>query len=368
MLCIISPAKSLASTGLHLPIASTFPQFLTQTDGLVRALKSSLKPSDYKKLMSVSDVIAARTHSEYQTYLPNSHKSCGSDLLTSAALLFDGPAYRGLDVATLSPQEVKACSKNVRFLSGLYGWLRCNDQIQNHRLEMGTKGLPIPGGNCKLLYDYWGTSIADAIVSEFSNVESGILLNCASEEYFKVINKKLLKDKCPNITIITCAFTDKGQIKSVYAKRARGLMSRFVTVEEKIQNELNNTTKKSVDGNGKAKKAKGSSAENRLETMINILKTFDYEGYKYQRTTDNENGYELTLHFDRQTPKQTVNTPAVGSAKASANVNVNANANEVKVSKKRSADADANQKCSPEEDDESKPAAKKAKATKRTKK
>ncbi len=310
MLCIISPAKSLATNiGLQLPHAFSTPAFLDATDELAGCLKKNLTTADYKKLMNVSDAIASRTHSEYQAYQPQSSSKTSDSAFTPSGLLFDGPAYKGLDLASLSPSSVAACQKHVRFLSGLYGFLRPCDLIQNHRLEMGTKGLTIPGlPKNATLYEYWKTSLIDNITSSIGDY--GILLNCASEEYFKVIDKESLQRKNNTIRIITCAFTDKGKVVSVYAKRARGLMSRYVSCSPTVQSVLDDQDKGKI---------KGSLYHDR---MIAALEKFNYEGYKYMRSTASSSSSsgrdgDITLHFNREsipTKKDYVNES--GSARA----------------------------------------------------
>ena len=109
------------------------------------------------------------------------------------------------------------------YMAGLYGLLRPADLIQNHRLEMGTKKLPLPDA-AKDLYTLWATPLADSINEQFETTAGGVLLNCASEEYFNVIPLKKLDG---NISVVTCVFLDGGKVKSVYAKRARGMMARF---------------------------------------------------------------------------------------------------------------------------------------------
>ena len=125
MLCVISPAKSLASTSLlTLPHAVSSPQFLEKTDELAALLRSKLHPKDYRSLMKVSDEIATRTHKEFQSFESSgSSKNFGSNF-TPAGLLFDGPAFKALDLGSLSAVPVSASQKHVRFFSGLYGLLR----------------------------------------------------------------------------------------------------------------------------------------------------------------------------------------------------------------------------------------------------
>jgi len=130
LICIISPAKSLAANiGMLLPITKSLPSFLDRTEDLVQHLRS-VKAAEFKKMMSISDVIASRTREEYQVFEMQGGTAAASTAFTQAGLLFDGPAYRGLCCAALSPADMQRCQQNVRFLSGLYGWLRPGDFIQ----------------------------------------------------------------------------------------------------------------------------------------------------------------------------------------------------------------------------------------------
>jgi len=318
MLCIISPAKSLAANlGLVLPQAVTQPPFLDKTNALVVQLKRKLRASDYKKMMSVSEAIASRTHAEYQSWNADGAK------LTPAGLLFDGPAYKGLDVGSLSPTDVAACGRSVRFLSGLYGLLRATDEIQDHRLEMGTKGLPLPvpvpiipaqkkkaspketvvtAAAPTTLYEYWHDPMLAALSQELGS--HGILLNCASQEYAKAMPLAKLE---PTVKVINCTFTDQGSIKSVYAKRARGLMSRYVSTSPEIAQVL------AAHETGKLQPTAFHTA------METALCSFDLDGYRFvskEAAADGQGG--VTLLFDRnfKPPKPEPFRNAPGSAKA----------------------------------------------------
>ena len=272
MLCLISPAKSLAKMEITLAAAKSTPVLLPQADELAEAMKP-LKKADYKKLMSLSDSLANGCVEMFQNYVP-----CNNDGACAGGL-FDGPAYKGLDCKSLNEIEMQRCQERVRFLSGLYGLLRPCDIIQNHRLEMGTKGLPLPG-NCESLYDYWGHHVAKSINEHFdaassSSTTPGLLLNCASEEYFKVVDRSLLDgDK---IKIVNCIFQDNGKVVSVYAKRARGLMSRFVSTDDNVH---------------KAVKEKD------FHKIMKALTMFDLESYKYSEKQSDDS----TLVFNRTKP------------------------------------------------------------------
>jgi len=315
LVCIISPAKSLApNIGMLLPVAQSFPGFLERTELLVAQLRG-VKAAEFKKMMSVSDVIAARTREEYQ-FFEFQHASSSSSssgqvppaVFTQAGLLFDGPAYRGLCCAALSPADMQVCQQSVRFLSGLYGCLRPGDFIQSHRLEMGTRGLPLPHG-ASTLYQYWAAQLVDSLLADLkpqSGAYPGMLLNCASEEYFKVIDKAALAASGRRVKIVTCTFTDKGRVLSVYAKRARGLMARFVSTDAALRAAMAAASAKGGD----------SGAEGAL---LSALQAFNLEGYAFKSMSEDSKSGEVTLQFDRGAvpiPSNPVPRAAAGSAVA----------------------------------------------------
>jgi cytoplasmic iron level regulating protein YaaA (DUF328/UPF0246 family) len=268
-----------------------------------------LKASHFKTLMSVSASIAARTEEEYQSYEVSSASPTPSKY-TQSGLLFDGPAYRGLDCATLGPSDIDFCQDHIRFLSGLYGWLRPADNIQCHRLEMGTTGLPLPD-NARTLYQWWGPSLIEKIEEELRpdskvpDAYKGMLLNCASEEYFKVVSA--LAKRGTGVRIVTCSFTDKGKVVSVYAKRARGLMARFVSTDSGVRAAIQSASLRGGDKCGE-------------ERILLALKAFDSEGYAYSSSTEDEKTGVLTLNFNRagSAPATVPYAAAPGSAAATA--------------------------------------------------
>ena len=308
LICIISPAKSLAAhSNMLLPVTRSVPIFLQKTHKLVELLRD-MRASEFKKLMSISDTIAQRTYEEYQNFqISESITSLGTSSFMQAGLLFDGPAYRGLCCAALSPEEMNTCQQSVRFLSGLYGLLRAGDLIQNHRLEMGTtfKGLSLPS-NAKTLYEYWASTIAENITTTLkpnnTGAYVGMLLNCASEEYFKVIDTAAIA--ASGCQIVTCVFTDKGKVVSVYAKRARGLMARFVSTNAKLLAAM------------RAAEAAGGNREGKL-LLLSALQEFSLEGYVFKHMSEDKNGM-ITLYYDRAgaAPVQPVHEISRGSAAA----------------------------------------------------
>lgn len=278
MLCIISPAKSLFNGVRALSIAGTWPEHIKRADQIVDCIKH-LKAKDYASVMGISGSIAARCEKEYQEYVAidtdvePTHfikQNPLSPKLTQAGALFDGPAYKGLDCMNLSDDEMVRCQSYVRFLSGLYGLLSPTDLIQDHRLEMGTKKLSLPEG-ADSLYAYWADTLEEAINTHL--IDGGILVNCASEEYAKAIPFERLRK---NITVISCVFLDEGKIKSVYAKKARGLMARYISISLPLKQCIENM--------------------HDVTKVTEILKEFDLEGYVY----DEKQSGDKKLVFDRK--------------------------------------------------------------------
>ncbi|MCI2230082.1 peroxide stress protein YaaA [Polaribacter sp. MSW13] len=227
MKIIISPAKSLdfeskVPTSLH-----TQPRFLAQSEKLNKKLKTFSK-NKLAELMKISDDLAALNYDRNQTWAtPFTTQNA-----KQAIYAFTGAVFQGIDVNTLDKKKLPVLQENLRILSGLYGLLKPLDLIQPYRLEMGTK---LKVGTKENLYKFWDTTIAEALNEELKDDE--LLINLASTEYFKVIPKKVLKTP-----MITPIFKDykNGNYKIVmtYAKKARGLMVRYIiennvkTIEE----------------------------------------------------------------------------------------------------------------------------------------
>ena len=218
MLVVISPAKSLDFDSK--PVTKEYSQasFLKESRQINTALKKLL-PKDLSTLMSISDKLGELNFERNQQW----KTPFTPDNAKQAILAFSGDVYQGLDAASFSEREFEVAQRKIRILSGLYGVLKPLDLIQAYRLEMGTK-FRIEGS--KNLYGFWQDQITKAINNDLSDL-GGPLINLASNEYFKAIDKKKIKSE-----IITPAFKDlkNGQYKmiSFYAKRARGLMSRFI--------------------------------------------------------------------------------------------------------------------------------------------
>jgi len=221
MLIFLSPAKSLDyKTPPHV---STFsqPAFLDRSQTLIDQLRA-LSPADIANLMDLSDQLALLNFNRYaewsQPFTPDNAKQ--------AVLAFDGDVYDGLSAKTLSAADLDFAQQQVRILSGLYGILKPLDLMQPYRLEMGTKFANRSG---KDLYAFWGETLLDAINAELDAMPRPVVVNLASEEYFKAAVGRKLKG-----TLIQPVFKDwkggKYKIISFFAKKARGLMTRYAVV------------------------------------------------------------------------------------------------------------------------------------------
>ncbi|EJL93007.1 hypothetical protein PMI16_00703 [Herbaspirillum sp. CF444] len=232
MLIVLSPAKSLdydtpPTTDLH-----TKPDFIARSAELIEVLKEK-SPAQISTLMGISDQLAALNVERYASW----SRKFTTKNSKQAVLAFNGDVYEGLNAASLSVRQLDYVQTHVRILSGLYGALRPLDLMQPYRLEMGTR-LQNPRG--KDLYAFWGEDVTKALNAELAQHKSKVLVNLASEEYFKVIKTKVLDAR-----VISPVFEDwkdgKYKIISFYAKRARGLMARYAALKgvnqaEKLKN------------------------------------------------------------------------------------------------------------------------------------
>ena len=221
MLMFLSPAKSLDFKTPPQVATFTQPAFLDQSASLIHQLRR-LSPADIAHLMDLSDPLAALNFSRYADWaLP-----FNPDNAKQAVLAFDGDVYDGLAAKNLSADDLNFAQKHVRILSGLYGILKPLDLMQPYRLEMGTKFANKSG---KDLYTFWGERLLNTINAELAEKSRPVVINLASEEYFKAAVGRKIKGE-----LIQPVFEDwkngKYKIISFYAKRARGLMTRFATV------------------------------------------------------------------------------------------------------------------------------------------
>ncbi len=224
MLTIISPAKKLDySRPLHLQNYSQ-PQLLEHSIELLEDLKP-LSPQDICSLMGLSDKLGALNYERFQAW----QTPFSPDNAKQAILAFKGDVYQGLDAQNMTAQELDWAQDKLRILSGLYGLLRPLDLMQPYRLEMGTKFANKRGAN---LYQFWGSMITDEINKLLAGSVDSVLVNLASNEYFKSVQQKNIQGR-----IVTPVFMDKKgdkfKIISFFAKRARGLMSAFI-IKNKI--------------------------------------------------------------------------------------------------------------------------------------
>lgn len=234
MLIVISPAKTLDFETAPSIEKFSQPRFLQQSQQLINELKD-LSTADVASLMKLSDKLAALNMVRFQTW----QKPFNLENAKQALLAFKGDVYTGLDADTLDVAGLTFAQQHLRILSGLYGVLRPLDLMQAYRLEMGTKFSNVKG---KDLYQFWGSQLRESIESE---LKDGVLINLASNEYFKAVEAKKLKAR-----IITPVFKDwkNGQYKiiSFYAKKARGLMSRYI-IDHRI-NEAENIKRFDSEG------------------------------------------------------------------------------------------------------------------------
>ena len=224
MITVLSPAKTL-DYSVNYTDKHTVPSFLPKSSQLVKTLKAK-EPSEIASLMGLSDKLASLNFDRYQSW--NASKKL-SNTAKPALLVFKGDVYQGLQAEDFNKQDMTFAQKHLRILSGLYGALKPLDVMKPYRLEMGTK-LQINGS--KNLYEFWGEKITDMMVNEISENGSDTLINLASEEYFKSLSN--IRNK---VNVISPIFKDykNGQFKiiSFYAKKARGLMTKFI-----IQNQI----------------------------------------------------------------------------------------------------------------------------------
>ena len=245
MKLVLSPAKSLNFESKVPTNITTSACFLKESEHLNKILKKK-SGQDLSKLMKISANLGQLNYERNQDWqLPfNASNS------RQALFAFSGDVYKGLDAYTIPESKFDKVQNTIRIISGLYGILKPMDLMQPYRLEMGTK---FPVGKNKNLYEFWRKKITSALNDELKDDE--LLLNLASVEYFKAIDKKVLK-----VPVINAIFKDfkNGEYKTIaiFAKIARGLMARYV-----------------VDSNA---------------NHINDIKGFNYGGYGFSETMSTE--------------------------------------------------------------------------------
>jgi uncharacterized protein len=225
LLTVISPAKTLDFETPPRTRRSTEPQFLARAAELVEDARA-LSADEISELMSVSATIAELNHRRFIDWsLPFTRQNAKQSLLA-----FRGDVYGGLQAETLSAAQLDFAQQHLRIISGLYGLLRPLDLMQPYRLEMGLAFANRGGRN---LYEYWGNSITAALNAQLRKSGTNVLVNLASNEYFRAVHAGAL-----DAEVVTPVFKDlKGgqhKVISFFAKRARGQMARFI-----IDHELN---------------------------------------------------------------------------------------------------------------------------------
>ncbi len=250
MLIVISPAKTLDYETKPVVNKYTIPDYLADSQALIhRAQQYSVL--DIVDVMGVSMKLAElnfQRFADWQTpFTPNNAKQ--------AILAFKGDVYTGLDAKSMTTQNFQFAQKHLRILSGLYGLLKPLDLMQAYRLEMGRK---IQNDRGRNLYEFWGDQITNGLNKQLKKIKSEYLVNLASIEYFKSVNPSKL-----NGDIITPIFkeykNEKYKIIGVHAKKARGLLSRYI-----IENQL-------ID--------------------VDEIKQFTGEGYRYNSTLSKGNDW-----------------------------------------------------------------------------
>ena len=253
MLIIISPAKTLDyKTSISIQGETEAP-FLKESEKLIKVLKK-LNPNDISELMKVSSKIAYLNHDRFaQWQLP-----FPTGTTRQALLAFKGEVFNGLDAYSFSQEEMDYAQEHLRMLSGLYGVLRPLDVMMPYRLEMGTK---LAQGKNKNLYEFWGDKITKNIQESLNEQKQKVLVNLASNEYYKSVKASKIKAR-----IITPIFKeakgDQYKVIAIFAKKARGLMSRYII-------------------------------KNRIEEPEEI-KLFNKAGYFYNETLSTENEFIFT--------------------------------------------------------------------------
>ncbi|MDD7794539.1 peroxide stress protein YaaA [Clostridium sp. 'White wine YQ'] len=246
MIYVISPAKTMNFKKQSKIESNQLPMFIKEAEIIMDELKK-YAPEDISSLMKISDKLAELNFFRNQAF---------DDTLNNtkeAIFAFDGEVYKGLNVEEFSREDILYAQEHLRILSGLYGMIKPLDRIKEYRLEMGTK---LKISNHKNLYDYWTEKITLGIIEELEQQKGNILINLASEEYSKVINLNKISH---SFNVITPIFKDyksgKYKIISFYAKKARGLMAKYL-IENKIDS-------------------------------IEELNKFNLEGYKFSKTESN---------------------------------------------------------------------------------
>ena len=222
MLFLLSPAKSLDYDTPLGEMPHTEPQFVSQATELISLLKKQ-SSAQIAELMDLSVALSDLNVARYKSWSPKFTAKNSRQ----AVLAFNGDVYEGLDARSLKPKDLAWAQEHIAILSGLYGVLRPLDWMQPYRLEMGTALANARGHN---LYKFWGRTLADHLQAQVASHPQPVLVNLASQEYFKAVDRKALQ-----VRVIDCVFEErKGpgyKVISFMAKRARGLMARYAITQ-----------------------------------------------------------------------------------------------------------------------------------------
>lgn len=253
MIVVISPAKTLDFEEKDSNLPMSEPRFLDKSQEIIDEI-INYDSYSLEKLMKISTKLATLNRDRFQKW------TTSLDTSKQALLAFRGEVYRGMDVGSLSHSELFYANEHLRILSGLYGVLRPLDGINEYRLEMGTK-LKVNG--LKDLYQFWDTTLEESLIEELKSHSNKTIINLASNEYFKAIEGLKNSDKVKVVTPIFKEYrNDKYKIITLNAKKARGMMTRYI-----IQNEIEN---------------------------IEDIKKFDIDGYSFNEDMSNENELVFT--------------------------------------------------------------------------
>ena len=257
MLAILSPAKTLDFDSPLTTDQHSAPEFTKESAALIKTLRQ-LEPSDIGSLMGISDKLAVLNHNRYAHWSAKFDDASGA---RASLLAFKGDVYLGLDAQTLSKRDFTWAQKRLRVLSGLYGLLRPLDRIHPYRLEMGTALRNTAG---KDLYEFWGGKVTKALNEALAGQRSKVLINLASNEYYKVVQAQNIDGR-----IVTINFKewrrDAYRFVSFSAKKARGLMARYM-IDQRAE-------------------------------RADDLKAFDVEGYAFNEELSSRDEWIFTRHI-----------------------------------------------------------------------
>eukprot|EP01084_Bolivina_argentea_P106237 190168_1 len=273
MVVLLSPAKTLnwgipeLPRGVHVSQPCLWAKDAKEMCNQVALVMKSKTKSELKKLLGISNSLAELNHQRYKELRliddelgAGKGESDSGNVFRPAAYAFDGPAYQGMDVRTLTADDIHVAQRQLWILDGLYGMLRPLDCIQPYRLEMATK---LRVGDVESLSLYWRDAITEVLLLE-NGKEYDVIINLASMEYAKAIDFQRLRNE--GRTVIDCVFLHENRLLAVFAKRARGLMARHIF-----------------------RKPKGHS-------ILDWVKCFNDEGYHYDASKSDDK----RVTFDRK--------------------------------------------------------------------